>query len=167
MKPLRCTQCGQPLAEDAKSCPACGAVAHRRGTSSSHNRAKTFRRFSMPDVSPVTLAFMGLALLVLAIGIVALDSGGSEPEASSSSQSSNSIPDVHDDQEIPYPEVPRISLADAKAQYDANTAVFVDVRSSDEYEAAHIPGAISLPLAELQARYQELPADALIFLYCT
>ncbi len=121
----------------------------------------------MPDVSPVTLAFIGLVLLGLAIGIVALDSGGSKHEASSSSQSSSSIPDVHDDQEIPYPEVPRVSLVDAKAQYDANTAIFVDVRSTDEYETSRIPGAVSLPLDELQANYQELPTDALIFLYCT
>lgn len=128
---------------------------------------KKSQRSPVPGLSPVTLAFAGLAVLVLAIGLVVLDPGESEPEVSSSNPSNNAISDVHDDEGIPYPEVPRISLGDAKAQYDANTAIFVDVRSPDEYAAARIPGAISLPLAELQADYQELPTDALIFLYCT
>lgn len=126
------------------------------------------RRTSLKSpLGPIILAFAGLGVLVLAIGIVVLDSGDSEPEGNSSNQPSNAISDVHDDADIPYPEVPRISLADAKAQYDANSAVFVDVRSAEQYEAAHIPGAVSLPLAEVQARHYELAADALIFLYCT
>jgi 3-mercaptopyruvate sulfurtransferase SseA len=67
--------------------------------------------------------------------------------------------------EIPYPEVPRIPLAEAKAQYDGGTALFVDTRSQEAYESAHISTAISLPLADLEARYGELPQDAEIITY--
>ncbi|MGA9348132.1 MAG: rhodanese-like domain-containing protein [Anaerolineae bacterium] len=67
--------------------------------------------------------------------------------------------------QVSYPEVPRISLAEAKARYDAGTALFVDVRAQEEYDTAHIPNAISLPLADLEARYQELPQDAEIITY--
>jgi 3-mercaptopyruvate sulfurtransferase SseA len=128
---------------------------------------KKRRTSSKPPVGPIILALAGLVILALAIGMAVLDRGESEPEDSAINQPNSAIPDVPDGEDIPYPEVPRISLAAAKAQYDANTAVFVDVRSSGQYEAAHIPGSVSLPLAELQARYQELPTDALIFLYCT
>lgn len=44
--------------------------------------------------------------------------------------------------------------------------VVVDVRPSEEYEAGHIPGAISLPLSELGDRLQELPPDAEVVAYC-
>lgn len=118
---------------------------------------KKSRRTSTSILNPVTLAVAGIALLVIAIAFVLYDSGDSEPNASSNNPSSN----------IPYPEVPRVSLTEAKAHYDADTAIFVDVRSVQEYETAHIPGALALPLAELQTNHQELPADALIFLYCT
>lgn len=42
----------------------------------------------------------------------------------------------------------------------------IDVRPVEEYEAAHIPGAISVPLAELVERLPELPRDAEIVAYC-
>lgn len=67
--------------------------------------------------------------------------------------------------QVPYPEVPRISLAEAQARYDAGTALFMDVRGQEEYDTAHIPNAISLPLADLEARYQELSPDAEIITY--
>jgi len=67
--------------------------------------------------------------------------------------------------QIPYPEVPRISASEAKARYDTGTTLFVDVRAQEEYDTAHIPNAILLPMADLEARYQELPQDAEIITY--
>jgi rhodanese-related sulfurtransferase/DNA-binding transcriptional ArsR family regulator len=42
----------------------------------------------------------------------------------------------------------------------------IDVRPHVEYAAGHIPGAISVPLAELAGRLAELPADRDIVAYC-
>jgi rhodanese-related sulfurtransferase len=42
----------------------------------------------------------------------------------------------------------------------------LDVRPAAEYAAGHIPGAVSVPLEELQARVGELPPDAEIVAYC-
>jgi rhodanese-related sulfurtransferase len=44
--------------------------------------------------------------------------------------------------------------------------VVVDVRPAEEYAAAHIPGAISIPLPELERRLRELPRDRMIVAYC-
>ncbi|MCP2318021.1 Rhodanese-related sulfurtransferase [Nocardia amikacinitolerans] len=49
---------------------------------------------------------------------------------------------------------------------DAGEIVLVDVRPREEYDAGHIPGAISIPLAELATRLAELPADRDIVAYC-
>lgn len=45
-------------------------------------------------------------------------------------------------------------------------AVVLDVRPPEEYEAAHLPGATSIPLGELQRRLSELPKDREIVAYC-
>lgn len=42
----------------------------------------------------------------------------------------------------------------------------VDVRPVEEYQAGHIPGAVSVPLPELERRLAELPTDREIVAYC-
>jgi rhodanese-related sulfurtransferase len=42
----------------------------------------------------------------------------------------------------------------------------LDVRPAEEYQAAHIPGALSVPLAELESLLSELPRDQEIVAYC-
>ncbi|MGA4990208.1 ArsR/SmtB family transcription factor [Nonomuraea bangladeshensis] len=42
----------------------------------------------------------------------------------------------------------------------------LDVRPAADYAAGHVPGAISMPLAELRERLAELPRDASIVAYC-
>jgi rhodanese-related sulfurtransferase len=42
----------------------------------------------------------------------------------------------------------------------------LDVRPSDEYRAGHIPGAISIPLKELELRLAQLPRDHEVVAYC-
>jgi len=45
-------------------------------------------------------------------------------------------------------------------------AVVVDVRPAEEYRAGHIPGALSIPVGELDRRLSELPARKEIVAYC-
>jgi hypothetical protein len=68
---------------------------------------------------------------------------------------------------IPYANIQRVSLADAKAALDGNTAVFLDVRDLDVYNANHINGAINMPLGEIETRYRELKTNQWIITYCT
>lgn len=44
--------------------------------------------------------------------------------------------------------------------------VLLDVRPFEEYRAGHIPGARSMPMAELDRRLAELPIDRPIVAYC-
>jgi ArsR family transcriptional regulator len=42
----------------------------------------------------------------------------------------------------------------------------LDVRPTDEYADGHLPGAINIPIAAIQHRLSELPADREIVAYC-
>jgi rhodanese-related sulfurtransferase len=42
----------------------------------------------------------------------------------------------------------------------------IDVRPAEEYRAGHLPGALSVPLEELEARLGELPKRRQIVAYC-
>ena len=42
----------------------------------------------------------------------------------------------------------------------------LDVRPEEEYRAGHIPGAISIPLKEMERRLSDLPRDQEIVAYC-
>ncbi len=46
------------------------------------------------------------------------------------------------------------------------TVIVLDVRPTEEYQAGHIPGAISIPLEELEQRLSDLPQDQEIVAYC-
>ncbi|NQV07650.1 metalloregulator ArsR/SmtB family transcription factor [bacterium] len=44
--------------------------------------------------------------------------------------------------------------------------IVLDVRPREEYESGHIPGAVSIPLADLKGRMPELRRDTEIVAYC-
>jgi rhodanese-related sulfurtransferase/DNA-binding transcriptional ArsR family regulator len=63
-------------------------------------------------------------------------------------------------------DVEAIDRHELRRRAAAGQVVVVDVRPMVEYEAGHIPGARSIPLDELDARLDELPADTEIVAYC-
>jgi 3-mercaptopyruvate sulfurtransferase SseA len=64
-------------------------------------------------------------------------------------------------------EIQRVSIEESKAAFDSSEAVFLDVRSESSYKASHIPGALSIPLTDIQARMDELDPNQWIITYCT
>jgi ArsR family transcriptional regulator len=52
------------------------------------------------------------------------------------------------------------------ARIKADDVLILDVRPDDEYAKGHIPTAINIPLAELEAQMASLPRDRLIVAYC-
>ena len=67
----------------------------------------------------------------------------------------------------PLAAAPRITADDAMKAVAKGTAVLVDVRAKESYDAEHAQGAILLPLSELPTRANELPKDKLVITYCT
>lgn len=109
---------------------------------------------------PVLLLAGGGLLLIMTAVMLGLQNGSSQATPSEPAISSG-----HDEET--YPEIERVSVEDAKAALDAGTAVFVDVRGVDAYNMSHIPGSLSIPLAELESRLTELDPNQWIITYCT
>jgi 3-mercaptopyruvate sulfurtransferase SseA len=68
---------------------------------------------------------------------------------------------------IPYPEISRISIQDSRQALDQKQAVILDVRDSGSFSKGHIPGAINIPLTDLPNRTDELDPNDWIITYCT
>jgi hypothetical protein len=68
---------------------------------------------------------------------------------------------------LPYPEVPRATVAETVDKLEQGQAVLIDVRSGQSFDKAHAAGAVSIPEEELNIRIQELPRDKDLILYCT
>lgn len=102
------------------------------------------------------IAFM-VAGLILVIAAIVFSQNQPRAAATPTSIASN----------IPHPEVPRVSLADAKAAYDLGSAIFVDVRGEPYYTNGHVQGALSINEANLDTGVANLDSQAWIITYCT
>jgi rhodanese-related sulfurtransferase len=63
-------------------------------------------------------------------------------------------------------EVEAIGREELIARMARGDVVLVDVRPAEEFEAGHIDGAQSIPIAELRQRLAELPSDREVVAYC-
>jgi hypothetical protein len=105
---------------------------------------------------PILLISLGILFILGAVfSIYLIQNNG---------KSSTSDPSIQNEQ---LASIERVAIQGAKAAYDAQDAVFVDVRDSSSYAEDHIPGAVSIPLPELEARLNELDPNGWIITYCT
>lgn len=63
-------------------------------------------------------------------------------------------------------ELEPVSRSALLERIERGDAAVIDVRPPEEFAAGHVPGAVSIPLSELQQRLGELPTDVEIIAYC-
>ncbi|HZR92212.1 MAG TPA: metalloregulator ArsR/SmtB family transcription factor [Gaiellaceae bacterium] len=59
-----------------------------------------------------------------------------------------------------------VTRAELLARAKRDDVVVLDVRPQDEFATGHIPGAVSVPLEELEQRLDSLQVDAEVVAYC-
>lgn len=64
------------------------------------------------------------------------------------------------------PDTDEVDLVQLLHRAEAGEIVMLDVRPTPEYHAGHLPGAVHIPLPELEQRLPELPLDREIVAYC-
>ncbi len=63
-------------------------------------------------------------------------------------------------------ELDAISLPELRRLLRDGDVTVLDVRPADEYDAGHIPGARSIPVAQLRKRLREVPKGREVVAYC-
>jgi ArsR family transcriptional regulator len=63
-------------------------------------------------------------------------------------------------------ELEPVASDELRARLRDGLVTLLDVRPADEFAAGHLPGAVNVPLAELERRLAELPPDREIVAYC-
>lgn len=64
-------------------------------------------------------------------------------------------------------DVPRISVEEAKKEFDSGAAVIIDSRGEQAFAQEHITGSINLPGGSPDEKFAALPKDKKIFVYCS
>lgn len=63
-------------------------------------------------------------------------------------------------------ELEPIGAAELARRLEADEVIVLDVRPEEEYRAGHIPGALSIPIEELETRLSELSSGREVIAYC-
>jgi rhodanese-related sulfurtransferase len=63
-------------------------------------------------------------------------------------------------------EFEKVTIDELRDRLRAGKAVLIDARPDVEYQAGHLPQAISIPLDELDRRLDELPRNRTLVVYC-
>jgi hydroxyacylglutathione hydrolase len=62
--------------------------------------------------------------------------------------------------------IPSLTLSEVVAQRRTNDKLVLDVRGEGEWDAGHVPGALNIPLADLDQRLEEIPRDRTLIVHC-
>jgi 3-mercaptopyruvate sulfurtransferase SseA len=79
----------------------------------------------------------------------------------------NAAPNAKTDEHGHADEAARINLADAKKEFDAGNAVFIDTRAETAYNTEHIKGALNITENNFEEKYKEIPQGKKIIAYCS
>lgn len=63
--------------------------------------------------------------------------------------------------------IPRISAEEAKKEYDAGNAIFVDSRGEAAWKAERLPGALEISMGASDEKLSTLPKGKKIIVYCS
>ena len=111
-----------------------------------------------------------LTVLTLGLGVLTACQDAAPPlkiEASKTSPNNPPTAVAQTDEHGHQDDAPRISLADAKKDFDAGKAIFIDTRSAEAYKLERVKGAINVSLNDFEAKYKSIPKDRKIIVYCS
>ena len=110
----------------------------------------------MSSIRAIAFALAGVAALSFAAAMAMRGSGTPKPAETATMATLTSLESV-----------PRISIAALREKIDRGDVVVMDVRDIDSYTAAHIPGALHIPVSYIESELRYLPRGKPIVAYCT
>jgi hypothetical protein len=110
----------------------------------------------MSNKLAIAVAVVGLSALSFAAVVAMRDRGVPKAEVKSAAATMTSLESV-----------PRISVPALREKMDRGEVVVMDVRDIDSYTAAHIAGAMHIPVSYIESELPYLPRGKPIVAYCT
>jgi hypothetical protein len=101
-------------------------------------------------IGPILLIAAGLLLIILMIWQLSMS-------AAAKSASAPVAPATID----------RVELEEARLAVERGEAVFIDVRGTALYDSEHVPGALNIPLDEIESQLASLDPEQWYIPYCT
>ena len=154
-----CPQCGEAVSAEDRFCPTCGTTLDP----AAGGPVPAERPASKVPIALIALAALGVLLIAGGLFL----GGGDDPQPAAELPA---VPETaRPDEDLPFPNVPRIGLGEAHARQATGEAIFIDVRDTGDYAESHIAGAVSVPLGDtaMDPAYRELPEEAELITYCT
>ena len=109
--------------------------------------------------------FFILWVACLSVGLACTDAAERPTPVAKNAAAPKATVDAHKDEHAD--DAPRITLADAKKDFDAGNAVFIDTRGADQFKQEHVKGALNITAAEIAAKADTLPKGKKIIAYCS
>ena len=109
---------------------------------------------------------MIIAVLIFGLGVLSACQNSAESVKVEKAQT-NTVTKSKTDEHGHEDDAPRITLAEAKKEFDAGNVVFVDTRAENSYKTEHIKGAVNVPVEAFEAKYKDIPTGKKIIAYCS
>lgn len=122
--------------------------------------------YNRQPVFPVIMVAAGVVFILGAI-FWSLSLGRSQDVVSAVAPTQTGIDRAGVAPRIPFSNIERVGVEDAKAALDRQEAIFIDTRGDPYFAGGHIPGAVSMTVDEVGDRIQDLDRSRWIITYCT
>lgn len=115
------------------------------------------------------LKLLAIALFVAGFGVLTGCQNAAQKSSTEKSQSNaNATNPVQKTNETGHADdAPRITLADAKKDFDAGNAIFIDTRGDATFKQEHVKGAINIMPEQVEMKYKEISTDKKLIVYCS
>ncbi len=126
----------------------------------------------------VLYAVLALLVVLLALGVglfLGRATGGESAAVAPAPQAAapgaalpqpGAVPQQNPAAQAPPSNVPLVTVEEARQRFGQPGVVFVDARTVEEYKSGRIQGAINMPANDSATKYNELPKDKELILYC-
>jgi flagellar basal body-associated protein FliL len=140
-------------------------MSKKRHAPQSKSSSRKQKRQQGSPTSLIIPIIVGLVVVAVIVGVIV--SAEDRQLATNSTSPSVNTAQALNTEAIPFPDIPRITLADTQNELAKGQAVLIDVRIKSSYDSAHAVGAISIPEEEIDAHLNELVHNKDLILYCT